>query len=112
MGLAGYPALRLMALAETGTRGLLGAALGSGADRDEAGLARRLLHLLGPGMLVLPDRAFDANAFLAEVAGTGAMLLAGPSPPATRWCCATCLMAPTCPAWTTCRCGSSRPTWR
>jgi hypothetical protein len=27
-------------------------------------------------MLVLLDRAFDANAFLAEVAGTGAMLLA------------------------------------
>src|SRR5829696_7418326 len=26
-------------------------------------------------MLVLLDRAFDANAFLAEVAGTGAMLL-------------------------------------
>ncbi len=29
MGLAGYPTLRLMALAETGTRGLLGAAVGS-----------------------------------------------------------------------------------
>jgi hypothetical protein len=28
MGFAGYPTLRLMALAETGTRGLLGAALG------------------------------------------------------------------------------------
>ena len=37
MGLAGYPTLRLMALAETGTRGLLGAAIGSAADRDEAG---------------------------------------------------------------------------
>jgi hypothetical protein len=76
MGLAGYPALRLMALAETGTRGLLGATVGSASDRDEATLARRLLHLLGPGMLVLLDRAFDANAFLAEIAGTGAMLLA------------------------------------
>jgi hypothetical protein len=76
MGLAGYPTLRLMALAETGTRGLLGATAGSAADRDEAHLARRLLHLLGPGMLVLLDRAFDANAFLADVAGTGAMLLA------------------------------------
>ena len=76
MGLAGYPALRLMALAETGTRGLLGAAVGSAADRDEAHLARRLLPLLGPGMLVLLDRAFDANAFLADIAGTGAMLLA------------------------------------
>ena len=76
MGLAGYPTLRLMALAETGTRGLLGATVGSASDRDEATLARRLLHLLGPGMLVLPGRAFDANAFLAEIAGTGAMLLA------------------------------------
>ena len=65
-----------MALAETGTRGLLGAALGSAADRDEASLARRLLPLLRPGMLVLLDRAFDANAFLGEVAATGALLLA------------------------------------
>jgi len=76
MGLAGYPALRLMTLAETGTRALLGAAVGSAANRDESRLARRLLPLLRPGMLVLLDRAFDANAFLAEVAGTGAMLLA------------------------------------
>ena len=76
MGFAGYPMLRLMALAETGTRGLLGATLGSAADRDEANLARRLLHLLRPGMLVLLDRAFDGNAFLAEVHATGAMLLA------------------------------------
>ncbi len=60
--MAGYPALRLMTLAETGTRGLLGAALRSRADRDETALARRLLHLLGPGMLVLLDRAFDSNA--------------------------------------------------
>src|SRR5260370_6503353 len=76
MGFAGYPTLRLMALAETGTRGLLGAVLGSAADRDEAHLARRLLHLLGPGTLVLLDRAFGANAFLAEVHATGAALLA------------------------------------
>ena len=76
LGLAGYPALRLMALAETGTRGLLGAAVGSAADRDEATVARRLLHLLRPGMLILLDRAFDATAFLGEVAATGALLLA------------------------------------
>ena len=76
MGFAGYPTLRLMALAETGTRGLLGAALGSAADRDEATVARRLLALLRPGMLVLLDRAFDANAFLGEVAASGALLLA------------------------------------
>jgi hypothetical protein len=76
LGLAGYPALRVMALAETGTRGLLGATLGSAAERDETGLARRLLHLLGPGMLVLADRAFDSNAFLAEIAAIGAVPLA------------------------------------
>jgi hypothetical protein len=76
MGFAGYPTLRLMTLVETGTRGLLGATLGSKTDRDEASLARRLLPLLRPGMLVLLDRGFDANTFFAEIAGTGAMLLA------------------------------------
>ncbi len=39
-------------------------------------MARRLLPLLRAGMLVLPDRAFDADAFLGEVAATGALLLA------------------------------------
>jgi hypothetical protein len=76
MGFAGYPTLRLMALAETGTRGLLGAALGSAADRDEPTVARKLLPLLRPGMLVVLDRAFDGNAFLRQVAATGAMLMA------------------------------------
>jgi hypothetical protein len=76
LGLAGYPALRVMALAETGTRGLLGATIGSVSERDEARLARRLLHLLGPGMLVLLDRGFDDGAFFAEITATGAALLA------------------------------------
>lgn len=76
MGWAGYPTLRLMTLVETGTRGLIGAVIGSAAERDEATLAKRLLPLLRPGMLVLLDRAFDANAFLAGIADTGAMLLA------------------------------------
>jgi hypothetical protein len=76
LGLAGYPALRIMALAETGTRGLLGATVGSRSDRDETGLARRLLHLLRPGMLVLLDRGFDSAAFFAEITATGSMLLA------------------------------------
>jgi hypothetical protein len=74
LGWAGYPTLRLMTLVETGTRGLLGAVLGSAAERDEATLARRLLPLLGPGMLILLDRAFDAATFLGDIAGTGAML--------------------------------------
>jgi hypothetical protein len=76
MGWAGYPTLRLMTLVETGTRGLLGATLGSVGDRDEATQARRLLPLLGPGMLLLLDRGFDGSAFFAEVAASGAKLLA------------------------------------
>jgi len=75
----GYPTLRLMCLVETGTRGLLGAmiggAIGVRGDRDESHLARRLLGLLGPGMLLLADRAYDSASFLAEVHATGAKLL-------------------------------------
>jgi Insertion element 4 transposase N-terminal/Transposase DDE domain len=74
-GFAGYPAPRLLALAETGTRALLGAVLGVAADGDEPALARGLLHLLGTGMLVLADRAYDQAGFLAAVAATGARLL-------------------------------------
>jgi Insertion element 4 transposase N-terminal/Transposase DDE domain len=79
LAFAGYPTLRLMRLVETGTRGLLGAviggAIGTPGDREEAHLARRLLRLLGPGMLLLADRAFDCATFLAEVDRTGAKLL-------------------------------------
>jgi hypothetical protein len=79
LAFAGYPTLRLMCLVETGTRGLLGAviggAIGKPGDRDEAHLARRLLRLLGPGMLLLADRAFDSTEFLTEVDRTGAKLL-------------------------------------
>ncbi|MCA1835570.1 MAG: transposase, partial [Actinobacteria bacterium] len=79
LAFAGYPTLRLMCLVETGTRGLLGAviggAIGTAGDRDESHLARRLLNLLHPGMLLLADRAFDSATFLAEVHRTGAKLL-------------------------------------
>jgi Insertion element 4 transposase N-terminal len=84
-GFAGYPALRLLALAETGTRGLLGAVIGAPAEGDEPALARRLVHLLHPGMLVLMDRAYDQGAFLAAVAATGRTSWPGPKPPAARW---------------------------
>ena len=75
-GFAGYPALRLLALAETGTRALLGAVIGAPCDGDEPALARALLPLMGPGLLVLMDRAYDQERFLGAVAGTGAHLLA------------------------------------
>jgi hypothetical protein len=76
MGFAGYPTLHLMALVETGTRALIGATLDGQAERDEPTLAARLLTHLRPGMLLLADRAFDTNAFLAAVHTTGAQILA------------------------------------
>lgn len=79
-----YPALMLMALVETGTRAVIGAAFGP-RDAGEKGYASKLLHLLGPGMLVLADRGFDGNDFLAALAATQAQFLvrlcAGRRPP-------------------------------
>ena len=74
LGVTGYPAVELMTLVETGTRALIGAVFGPPAT-GETDYARQLLHLLGPGMLVLADRGFDAAAFLAEVAATRAQFL-------------------------------------
>ena len=74
LGVTGYPAVELMTLAETGTRALIGAVFGPPAT-GETDYARRLLHLLTPGMLVLADRGFDGAAFLAGVAATRAAFL-------------------------------------
>jgi hypothetical protein len=74
LGVTGYPAVELMTLVETGTRALIGAVFGPPAT-GETDYARKLLPLLGRGMLVLADRGFDAGVFLAEVAGTGAQFL-------------------------------------
>jgi hypothetical protein len=74
LGFAGYPMLMLMALVETGTRGLLGAVFGPTAAGERA-YATKLLHLLRPDMLLLDDRGFDSNDFLAAVAATGAQFL-------------------------------------
>lgn len=74
-GISGYPALRLTALVETGTRGLLGAVFGP-TSTGETTHAARLMHLLTPKMLLLVDRGFDGNNFYTAVAKTGAQLLA------------------------------------
>jgi hypothetical protein len=73
-GLAGYPTLMLMTLAETGTRGLLGAVFGPSAAGERA-YALRLLPLLDADMLLLTDRGFDGNDLLEAVVGTGAQVL-------------------------------------
>jgi len=73
-GWAGRPNLRLLCLVETGTRAMLGSVIGDGArpgERDETTPARRLLSLLGPGMLVLLDRGFDKNRFFGPPTARG-----------------------------------------
>ncbi len=75
LGIAGYPALRIVALAETGTRGLLGAVIGGKGERSEVPLARKLVPLLREGMLLLAERAYDAADLLKEVTAAGAHFL-------------------------------------
>jgi hypothetical protein len=74
LGVTGYPVVRLMTVVETGTRALLGAVFGSPAT-GEIDYVRALLPVLGADMLVLADRGFDAEAFLTELADTGAQFL-------------------------------------
>jgi hypothetical protein len=74
-GVEGYPHVRLMALCETGTRGLLGAVFGP-TNTGEPGYARQLLPLLNGSMLLLADRNFSGDEFLNEAADTGAQVLA------------------------------------
>ncbi|MBS2967071.1 IS4 family transposase, partial [Actinocrinis puniceicyclus] len=74
LGFAGYPALMLMALVETGTRGVIGAVFGPTAPGERA-YAAKLLHHLRAGMLILNDRGFDGNDLLEEIVATGAHFL-------------------------------------
>jgi hypothetical protein len=67
----GYPQVELMTLVETGTRSVIGAVFGPTRE-GETSYATRLLKHLGPEMLVLWDRGFDSNDFLAAVDATGA----------------------------------------
>lgn len=70
----GYPQVELMTLVETGTRAVIAAVFGPTRE-GETSYATRLLHHLGPEMLVLWDRGFDGNDFLAAVHATGARVL-------------------------------------
>ncbi|MFD7057770.1 IS4 family transposase, partial [Streptomyces mirabilis] len=70
----GYPQVELMTLVETGTRAVIAAVFGPTRE-GETSYATRLLHQLSPEMLVLWDRGFDGNDFLAAVHATGAQLL-------------------------------------
>jgi hypothetical protein len=68
-----YPQLRALALAECGTRVLLGAAYGPSSSGEQT-LAEDLLPAMGEGMLVLADRNFASWRLWRAAAATGAQL--------------------------------------
>jgi hypothetical protein len=73
-GTAGYPQIRLVALVACGTRAVIDAVFGP-RNAGETTQAMRLLRSLHAGMIVLLDRGFDGNDFLAAVAATDAHFL-------------------------------------
>jgi hypothetical protein len=68
-----YPQLRALALAESGTRSLLGAAYGPYRTGEQT-LMDDLLPVLGPDMLLLADRNFASWQLWRTVAATGVAL--------------------------------------
>lgn len=68
-----FPQVRIMALAENGTKALIDAAI-EGYCVDERTVARRILPSLRPDMLVLADRGFPGYHLWADAAATGAHL--------------------------------------
>jgi hypothetical protein len=68
-----YPQLRALALAEAGTRVLLGAAYGPSGTGEQT-LAEDLLPAMGAGMLVLADRNFASWKLWRAATATGADL--------------------------------------
>jgi hypothetical protein len=69
-----FPQVRLLALAECGTRALV-AAVHGGYGTGEKTLARQLLGRLGEGMLCLADRNFACWELWHDAAAAGAQLL-------------------------------------
>jgi len=70
----GFPQVRVVALAECGTRALVAARVGSYVTSEKA-LTIELLGLLGQGVLVLADRNFAGFDLWGRVSATGADLL-------------------------------------
>jgi hypothetical protein len=69
-----FPQVRVVAVAECGSRAVMGAAMG-GLDVGEQGLTRELLGILGPGMLSVADRNFLSHGLLVTILATGAHVL-------------------------------------
>ncbi len=70
-GEGAFPQVRVVALAETGSRTLQGARVGPLTDGEQT-MARRLWPLLKEGDLVVADRLFLSHQDLAAVIATGA----------------------------------------
>lgn len=66
-----YPQVRVVALAESGTRSLQGVQVGGLAEGEQT-LARRLWPRLGPGDVVVGDRNFLSHADLTAILAAGA----------------------------------------
>jgi hypothetical protein len=72
-GESAFPQLRIVALAESGTKAIFAAAMGA-YRTGEPTLARQLVTAVDPGMLILADRGFTAHPLFSAMAGTGAQL--------------------------------------
>ena len=70
----GWPGVQLLALAECGTRALLGATV-TALSVGEITAAAALWARLDATMLLLADAAFDADKVMAAIAGRGAQFL-------------------------------------
>ncbi len=68
----GNPQVKLLALTECGTHAVIDAAFDGVEKASEHKLARRLLHALGPGMLLLADRNFAGYELWGLVTAAGA----------------------------------------
>src|SRR5665647_175005 len=70
-GPGAFPQVRVVALAECGSRALMGARC-AGITTGEQALTAQLMGLLGPGMLLVADRNFLSHKTLKDTIATGA----------------------------------------
>lgn len=73
-GSGAFPQVRVVALAECGSRAVMGARC-AGITTGEQELTGQLTGLLGPDMLAVADRNFCSHAALTQVLATGAHVL-------------------------------------
>ncbi|MHB8185058.1 MAG: IS4 family transposase [Dermatophilaceae bacterium] len=73
-GAGAFPQVRVVALAECGSRAVMGARC-AGISTGEQGLTGELTPLLGQGLLVVADRNFLSHAALTQTLATGAHVL-------------------------------------